>query len=208
MTFPPRLGKDAKARFADAVLERVASAPFGTVPKRELDVAIFTGLIRAGAIDPLAPQFQIARQLGITPGRVRGLLYAYRLAEAGDTQEVAVLLDRVRLVSLDPKGDAVLNIEDAYDRDVFTATLKEHGVFTDTSFNRERVTMPAKALLDVLDTVFADAPSELGEQADALRAAAKGGELRRAVLEGAGRVAGETLNLTMRAIATQAGLFG
>ena len=208
MTFPPRLGKDAKARFADVVLERLASAPFGTVPKRELDVAIFTGLIRAGAIDPMAPQFQIARQLGITPGRVRSLLYAYRLAESSATQEVTVLLDRVRLVSLDAKGDAVLNIEDAYDRDVFTATLKEHGVFTDTSFNRERVTLPTKALLDMLDTVFADAPSELGKQAGALRAAAKGGELRWAVLAGVERVAGETLNLTLRAIATQAGLFG
>jgi hypothetical protein len=208
VTFPPRLSKDAKARFADAVLERVASAPFGTVPKRELDVAIFTGLVRAGAVDPYAPQFQNARQLGITPGRVRGLLYAYRLAEAGEAQEAQVLLDRVRIVSLDPRGDAVLNIEDAYDRDVFVATLKEHGVFTDTSFNRERVVMPAGALLDVLDGVFADAPGELGAEAASLREAAKGGELRRAVLEGAGRVTGEVLNLTLRAIATQAGVFG
>jgi hypothetical protein len=207
-TFPPRLSKDAKARFADAVLERVASAPFGTVAKRELDVAIFTGLVRAGAVDPYAPLFQTARQLGITPGRVRGLLYAYRLAEAGEAQEASVLLDRVRLVSLDPRADAVLNIEDAYDRDVFVAILKDHGVFTDTSFNRERVVMPAGALLDVLETVFADAPEELGVEAAALRDAAKGGELRRAVLEGAGRVASEVLNLTLRAIATQAGVFG
>jgi hypothetical protein len=208
VTFPPRLSKDAKARFADAVLERVASAPFGTVAKRELDIAIFTGLVRAGAVDPYAPQFQIARQLGITPGRVRGLLYAYRLAEAGEAQEAAVLLDRVRLVSLDPRGDAVLNIEDAYDRDVFTAILKEHGVFTDSSFNRERVVLPAGALLDVLETVFADAPGDLGADAEALREAARGGELRRAVLAGAERVAGEVLNLTLRAIATQAGVFG
>jgi hypothetical protein len=207
-SFPPRLSKAAKASFADAVLERLASAPFGTVPKRELDVAIFTGLVRAGAVDPYAPLFHTARQLGITPGRVRSLLYAYRLAEAGEAQEASVLLDRVRVVSLDPRGDAVLNIEDAFDRDVFVAILKEHGVFTDSSFNRERVVMPAGALLDVLETVFADVPGELGAEAAALREAARGGELRQAVLDGAGRVAGEVLNLTMRAIATQAGVFG
>lgn len=107
----------------------------------------------------LAPQFQIVRQVGVTPGRVCSLLYACRLLNTDDTLEARVHLDRARLVSRDPRGDAVVNNEDAFGGGMFIATLKENGVFTDTPFHRERVVMRAGALVDVAEKVFADPPA-------------------------------------------------
>lgn len=143
-----------RGAFADAVLERIGGDPFGTVPKRELDVALFAGLVAAGYLDADEPQFSMARKLGITPARVRALMYAYRLARADGGGDLAAILAHVRVVSIDSAGDAVLNVEDAFARDAFVARLKDLDVFTDGSFNRERITVPTGVFLAALDDAF------------------------------------------------------
>ena len=148
------LSQRARLAFADAVIARVGRTPFGSVPKRELDTAIFDGLVEAGVIDPNSPHFEIARTLGITPGRVRGLVYAYRLAHADGGGDVAAILQHVRVASVDLAGDAVLVVADDYARDALVTRLKDFDVFTDGSFNRERVKVPAKAFLSALDDAF------------------------------------------------------
>lgn len=183
------LSNAAKLLFADAVLARVRTLPLGTLPKRELDQAIFEGLVAAGIVDVRASHFDLARQLAITPAKVRSFVYAHRLALAGEAQDIEILLDRVKIVSLDLQGDAVLNVEDAYDRDVLLALLKRHDVYSDTSHNRERVILPAGAFLDVVDAVFGAASEGLGAQAVAMRKQARGGQLRDAVLKGVGKAA-------------------
>lgn len=148
------LSQRARLAFADAVLARIGHTPFGSVPKRELDTAIFAGLVEAGVIDPNRPHFEIARTLGITPGRVRGLVYAHRLAHADGGGDVAAILDHVRVASVDLAGDAVLVVADDYARDALVTRLKDFDVFSDGSFNRERVKVPARAFLDALDGAF------------------------------------------------------
>lgn len=206
MTSPYRMNQAAKVRFADVVLERLASAPFGTIPKRELDQALFDALVAADAVSVQAPVFDTARQLGVTPARVRSLVYAHRLARAGLAQDVEIMLDRVVIVSLDPEGDAVVNIEDAYDRDVFLSVLKRHGVYGDTSHNRERIILPAKKFLDVVERAFGEAAGELGEQAEELRKAASQGRLSKAILKGVGKASEQVMSLTLRVLFTQAGV--
>ena len=143
-----------RVAFADAVLERIGGAPFGTVPKRELDVALFTGLIAAGHLDSDESHFSMARKLGITPGRVRALMYAYQLARADGGGDLAAILAHVRVASIDAEGDAVLNVEDAYARDAFVARLKDLDVFTDGSFNRERIVVPTEVFMAALEDAF------------------------------------------------------
>ena len=140
--------------FADAVLERISGHPLGTVTKRELDIALFTGLVSAGFLDADESQFSMARKLGITPTRVRTLMYAYRLARADGGGDLAAILPHVRVVSIDAAGDAVLNAEDAFARDAFIARLKELDVYTNGSFNRERITVPTDLFMAALDDAF------------------------------------------------------
>jgi hypothetical protein len=148
------LSQRSRLAIADAVIARIGHTPFGSVPKRELDTALFAGLVDAGVIDPNGSHFEIARTLGITPGRVRGLVYAYRLANADGGGDVAAILDHVRVASVDLAGDAVLVVADDYARDALVTRLKDFDVFHDGSFNRERVKVPAKAFLDALDGAF------------------------------------------------------
>ena len=143
-----------KTAFADAVFAVLGPAPFGAVPKSELDHALFSALVEAGHIDLDAPAFVTAQQLEVTPTKVGALAYAYRLrTERPDGQERR-LAAAIGVARVDPRGDVVLNVEDRYWRDTLVTRLKAIGVFTDTSFNRERVTMPVAAFDRALEGVF------------------------------------------------------
>ncbi len=147
------LDEDSRLAFADAVLARLTGAPFGTVPKRELDVAVFGGLIAAGYIADTDPIFVTAKRLGITPGRAKSLLYGYRMAH--DTGPgFDRMLAAVKIVSIEKGAQAVLNVEDAYWRDAFIARLKEVGVFTDGTHNTERVVIDADQFMSAFDEAF------------------------------------------------------
>jgi hypothetical protein len=55
------------------------SPAFGARSKFEIDLLVFTCLIEAGAIDPDASVYGIARALNIPPVRVRNLILNWQL---------------------------------------------------------------------------------------------------------------------------------
>ncbi|NYI40874.1 hypothetical protein [Demequina lutea] len=189
-----------RVAFADAVLERIGGDPFGTVPKRELDIALFSGLVAAGYLDADESQFSMARKLGITPTRVRALMYAYRLARADGGGDLAAILAHVRVVSIDAAGDAVLNVEDAFARDAFVARLKDLDVYTDGSFNRERITVTTDVFMAALDDAF----GRDGERIRAViedRLAARGRDGRLRFVGDLGKkLIGEAAGVTLKAL--------
>ncbi|WP_084073787.1 hypothetical protein [Demequina sp. NBRC 110052] len=163
------LDKDARLALADALIARLEGSPFGTVPKRELDVAVFTGLMDASYVNDTDPVFVTAQRLGVTPGRVKSLLYSYRMSREGEPG-FERLLAAVRLVSIERGGDAVFNVEDAYWRDAFVARLKEVGVFTDRAMNSERVVVDADQFMAAFDDAFGRDGAAAKERLDALLA--------------------------------------
>ena len=193
-----------RVAFADAVLERIGGDPFGTVPKRELDVALFSGLVATGYLDADESQFSMARKLGITPTRVRALMYAYRLARADGGGDLAAILAHVRVVSIDAAGDAVLNVEDAFARDAFVARLKDLDVYTDGSFNRERITVTTEVFMAALDDAF----GRDGERIRAViedRLAERGREGRLRFVGDLGKkIIGEAAGVTLKALLSAA----
>jgi hypothetical protein len=62
------------SKFATVFVSAYMSPAFGARSKSEIDLLVFSCLIEAGAIDPGAPAYEIARALNITPARVRNLI--------------------------------------------------------------------------------------------------------------------------------------
>jgi hypothetical protein len=148
---------DAQERkLGESVLKALRDVPFGALPKSELDLALFRGLIDAQILDPGAPIFELARTLKITPTRVRGLLYRYRLVmQDGDentTTEVIAALAKTRF-ELTSKS-ITFGIEDPYIRDSLAADLKARGVFADTSFNPETVRLSLDAFVGFVESTL------------------------------------------------------
>jgi hypothetical protein len=144
--------------FGESILESLRGVAFGSLPKAELDLTLFRAFIAAGILEVNLPVFEIARRLEITPARVRSLLYRYRLetqdGDAATLDEITAALTRTRFeLSADR---VVFGMEDPYLRDSLAALLKSEGVFADTSFNPETVSLSLGAFVDFADRRLSD----------------------------------------------------
>jgi hypothetical protein len=134
------------------------SPAFGARSKSEIDMLVFASMIEAGAIDPSAPAYEIARALNITPARVRGLLLKWQLRNATlqrDLQPAIIeLLKKTRFT----KDGTLLSfgVESPLLREDIAARLKRKGIFPDASFSKELVRLPVEAFAEFLDDVLDD----------------------------------------------------
>lgn len=158
-----------KLLFASTFLAGLARAPLGSLSKSEIDYLAFVSLVDAGVVSIDAPAFELAQLLEVTPAKVSTFVYQYRVR----TQSPETLLDdlasAIVIVSLPADGNVVLNVEDRYWRETLVARLKNVGVYTDTSFNRERVTVPADKFAHVLSRVFGERAKGLSKKLAAER---------------------------------------
>ena len=141
-------------------------APFGSLTKAELELALFTELVRAEIVDPDERAFRLAQALRCSPAKANSLVFNYRLRH---TTADSVQDGLVRAIRVVKDAEAVrhrrviLNVEQRYWREVLVDELKNHGVFTDGSFNRERLTMDAKDFLAACEAMFGDTGSALAK---------------------------------------------
>jgi hypothetical protein len=155
--------------FAKSYLAGLSRAPLGSLSKSELDYLAFVSLVDAGVVSVDAPAFELAQQLEVTPAKVASFVYAYRVRSQSPATLLDDLANAIVLVSLPADGNVVLNVEDRYWRETLIARLKTVGVYTDTSFNRERVTVPADRFAHVLTAVFGERAKGLSKKLAAER---------------------------------------
>jgi hypothetical protein len=154
--FKAALSKAANAvKFSGSFIEAYMAPAFGARSKSEIDLLVFSCLIEAGAIDPRAAVYDIARSLNITPGRVRGLLLNWQLRTTPLQDDlrlaIAAALKRTRF-----SNDGTLltfGVENPLLKEEITARLKKKGVFTDASFSKELLKLPVEAFVEFLDDI-------------------------------------------------------
>jgi hypothetical protein len=164
-----RLDDHARLVFATTYLAGLSRAPLGSLSKSELDYLAFVSLVDAGVVSVDSPTFDLAQLLEVTPAKVSAFVYAYRVRTQSSTNLLDDLADAIVIVSLPADGNVVLNIEDRYWRETLVSRLKAVGVYTDTSFNRERVTVPAAKFAHVLTAVFGERAKGLAKKLAAER---------------------------------------
>lgn len=176
------------SNFGAAIYSRIFESPFGSLPKTELEIILFTELVRTRIIDIESTSiFELARKLRCSPSKASNLIFNYRLREAPneleETQDKLAAVTRVvtnRKNSAD--GEVTLNIEDRFWRDELVNQLKRVNVFTDTSFNRERITLDEKLFYKACPDLFGPAGKEIAEAAK--RASSKKGKLAKQLMVG------------------------
>lgn len=162
--------------FGSSLIGEVGEAPFGALSKSELEFSLFQALVHAGIIDLEAPLFEIAKDLEVTPTKASNLIFSYRmrakLSPAAATEELA---SAMKFAGVAENGkDVVFIMEDRYWREELTARLKAHSIYTDTSFNRERVVMDGDALVRFLQQEMKTQSTKLLSEIDAKKKALKG----------------------------------
>ena len=145
--------------FIEAFLEPYLSPAFGARSKSEIDLLVFTALVRAGAIDPEGPIYDLARSFNITPARARALVLNWQLRSADLARDLkdklVVALQKTRFA----KDGTLLTfgVESPLLREDITARLKRIGVYADSSFQKDLVRLPVEAFVEFLDTLLLDA---------------------------------------------------
>lgn len=143
------------ARFANAFVAAYLAPAFGARSKTEIDLLVFSGLIEAGAIDPEAPEYDIARALNITPARVRNLILNWQLRSTpaqGDLR--GAIVDALKKTRFSNDGKLLtFGVESPLLKEEITARLKRRGIFPDASFSKELVKLPAEAFVEFLNEI-------------------------------------------------------
>jgi hypothetical protein len=146
------------AKFAAAFVPTYLSPAFGVRSKSEIDLLVFSSLIEAGAIEPDAPAYDIARALNITPTRVRSLVLNWQLRSTPAQDDLrSAIVDALRKTRFSNDGKLLtFGVESPLLREDITARLKRKGVFPDASFSKELVKLPAEAFVEFLDEIVDD----------------------------------------------------
>lgn len=142
--------------FTEHFVDGYLSPAFGARSKSEVDLLVFTALIKAGAIDPGAAIYDLARTLNITPTRVRALLFNWQLRDPRWRNDLSSPLCEALQKTRFSKDGTLLTfgIESPLLKEEIVARLKSKGVFTDTSFSRDIVRMPVNAFVEFLDELI------------------------------------------------------
>jgi len=153
------LSKPANAaKFTGAFIAAYMSPAFGTRSKTEIDLLVFASLIEAGAIDPEAPEYDIARALNITPTRVRNLILNWQLRSTSAQGDLrGAIVEALKKTRFSNDGRLLtFGVESPLLKEEITARLKRKGVFSDASFSKELVKLPADAFVEFLDEIVDD----------------------------------------------------
>jgi len=150
------LSKPASAaKFTSVFISAYTSPAFGARSKSEIDLLVFSCLIDAGAIDPQAPEYDIARALNITPARVRNLILNWQLRSIptqGDLR--GAIVEALKKTRFRNDGELLtFGVESPLLKEEIIARLKSRGVFPDASFSKELVKLPADAFVEFLDEI-------------------------------------------------------
>ena len=131
------------AAFSNGFAQVYFAHSMGSLPKSEIDLLVFSLLIKHKVLCADGSIFAIARALNITPAKARNLLFQYQLRHV-DTlrgeQMVAATLVRANF-SVDDKRLS-FGIESPLVRAIIDSKLKEHGVFADLSLSGEILRVP------------------------------------------------------------------
>ncbi len=145
--------------FATMFVDGYLTPAFGARTKSEIDLLVLGCLIKAGAVDPGAPLYDLARALNVTPTKVRTLILNWQLRSNGQDLDLRGALAQAVLKTRFAKDGSLLTfgIENPLLREEVEARLKRRGVFADASFSREILRMPVELFAEFLDDMVDEA---------------------------------------------------
>lgn len=154
-TFIEQLSKEKSQEFLTNILERYLSPAFGSIPKRELDILVFTQLMESDFFGTNPELYDIVSKLRVTRSKARNLLYEYELRKNSQTKlddDLQMLLSEPTLVK---SGDCILlEVSSPLLIDHIKAKLKKTHYLTNGSFSEDIIKMTSAAFASLLEDTF------------------------------------------------------
>lgn len=156
-----KITTESSSTFGKDLLTALAEHPFGSLSKLELEILVFSKMKDAGLIGDSESNFSIARILECSKAKVDSMLYAYRNRSISTDDSIDAAGDFIKVADLND-DKIIFNIEEQFYKELFIDRLKNAKIYSDSSFNRERVSVPGVAFMINVGELFP------GKQSDEL----------------------------------------
>ena len=140
-------------------IQMYLSPVFGSIPKREIEIELFTNLQKLGAIDKAPDLYHLVSHLRVTRSKARNLLYESNLRQTSFGQldsELFELLIRPQFLSTSDKQIGI-EIQNPLLQDHIKYKLKSLGQITDGSFSPDIIKLNETAFVDLFDSYLPEA---------------------------------------------------
>ena len=124
------------AKFGRGFLNVYAATAFGTLPKTEIDLQVFSLLVELDVIEINRASYRIARALNITPSKAKSLLFQYQLRNVSEDDTDYQIVLAITTARYWKDGDKLsFGVSSPLVKAAISAKMEEKGVFADVSLS-------------------------------------------------------------------------
>jgi hypothetical protein len=124
------------AEFGRGFINAYAVTAFGSLPKSEIDLEVFSLLVKLDIIEIERASYRIARALNITPAKARNLLFQYQLRNVSEDEADHQIMIAITTARYWTDGDKLsFGITSPLVKAAVSAKMEERGVFADVSLS-------------------------------------------------------------------------
>ncbi len=146
--------KDIRAALG-LVFESYLSPAFGSLPKREVDLLLYSALEKVGYIEAEPTLYSLVMKLRVTRSKARSLLYEQELRRLGEQELDRRILDFLKRPILQKESELfLLEIENPLVIDHLRAKVQALGYASDGSFSPSLVRLSDAAVIALLDSML------------------------------------------------------
>lgn len=150
------------AAFGRQFMKAYASNAFGVLPKREIDLTIFSFLIQNDVVDADGSMYRLARALNLTPARARSLLFDHQLRNVSEADtDHAVMMALTTSKYWKDGSNVSFGITSPLVKAAITGKMQDRGVFADVSLSGDILKIDPGHFAEVLNSLL---PASRAEQ--------------------------------------------
>ena len=124
------------AKFGRGFLNVYAATAFGSLPKTEIDLQVFSLLVELDIIEINRASYRIARALNITPSKAKSLLFQYQLRNVSEDDTDYQIVLAITTARYWKDGDKLsFGVSSPLVKAAISAKMEEKGVFADVSLS-------------------------------------------------------------------------
>lgn len=181
---------DVHQAFVDFI-QVYLSPVFGSIPKREIEIELFTQLQKLGAIDKIPDLYHLVSELRVTRSKARNL-YDSNLRQSTIDQLDSELFGLLKEPIFLANGDKQIGIEvqNPLLQDHIKYKLKKFGQITDGSFSPDIIRLNETAFVDLFESYLPEESKKAIKEA-LVRAGARSELSFKSIMVGALKSAGK-----------------
>lgn len=149
------------AAFGKRFIDAYAATAFGVLPKREIDLQVFSFLVENDVVDADGSMYRLARALNLTPSRAKTLLFEHQLRNVTEQDtDHAVMIALTTAKYWKERDTLAFGITSPLVKAAITGKMQDRGVFAETSLSGDILYLNPERFGEVVDDLLSAAQAK------------------------------------------------